>query len=98
MVVEGSELAELLRVLFETKKSFITEVKLVEKDVWLNLSAGPMNDNLATIVATGILILFLLLFVVVAIYQVVTFEINLTSQIYYTNKGNGRGIESCTHM
>jgi hypothetical protein len=69
MVVEGPELMESLRILFETKKSFITDVKLVEKDVWLNLSAGPMNDNFATIVATGILLLlFFMCFIFLFFY------------------------------
>ena len=56
MVVEGEELMHKIRVLFETNKPFTSyEVKLVERDTWLTLSAGPMNENLAIIVATGIL-------------------------------------------
>lgn len=54
MVVEGAELMESLQNLFATKKSFIKDVKLLETDIWLNLSAGLINNNLATIVATDI--------------------------------------------
>jgi hypothetical protein len=55
LVVEGNELTEKLGVLFETGKSFMLEVKLLEKDIWLNLSAGSMNESQAIIVATDIL-------------------------------------------
>ena len=64
MVVEGEELMHKIRVLFETNKPFTSyEVKLVERDTWLTLSAGPMNENLAIIVATGILSFSRLIFV-----------------------------------
>eukprot|EP00026_Physarum_polycephalum_P001583 Phypoly_transcript_01585.p1 GENE.Phypoly_transcript_01585~~Phypoly_transcript_01585.p1 ORF type:complete len:1072 (+),score=167.91 Phypoly_transcript_01585:208-3216(+) len=53
-VLEGPELKELIRMLFETKRSFSSEVKLVETDIWLTLNVGIINDNLATIVATDI--------------------------------------------
>lgn len=45
---------EKIHNLFATHKSFITEVKLFESDIWLNLSAGPMSTTTAIIVATGI--------------------------------------------
>lgn len=54
MFVEGEELRHQIRALFESKRPFTCEVKLVEKDVWLTLSAGPMSESLAIIVATDI--------------------------------------------
>jgi hypothetical protein len=59
-VLEGPELKELINNLFKTTKSFCSEVKLVEQDIWLALNVGIINDNLATIVATGIFLLHLL--------------------------------------
>lgn len=43
-----------IKTLFETQKSFSTEVKLMGSDVWLTLNAGFMNENMATVIATGI--------------------------------------------
>jgi hypothetical protein len=57
-VLEGMELKELMNNLFTTKKSFSSEVKLVEQDIWLALNVGIINENLATIVATGIFFFF----------------------------------------
>lgn len=41
--------------------SFKREVKLRDLDVWLTLSVGRMNENLAIVVATGIFSLFFLI-------------------------------------
>ena len=51
---EGDELKERIQTLFNTTKSFRSEVKLVEQEIWLTLNVGIINDNLATIVATDI--------------------------------------------
>lgn len=59
MVVEGSEITEKIKILFEQKKNFRTDVKLVDSQIWLNLSVGPMNDYMATVVATDILVNYL---------------------------------------
>lgn len=59
MIVEGKELRDNICSLFSSKKSFISEVKLVDSDIWLNLSAGPMSDDQAIIVATDIQPIFL---------------------------------------
>lgn len=58
-LVDGSELTEKFYSLFENKSKFTAEIKLRNSNKWLNLSAGLMNDTIATVVATDIFFLFL---------------------------------------
>ncbi len=54
LVEDGTTLYSQLAGLFSTGKSFKSEAKLLDHDIWLNISAGIMNENQAIIVATGI--------------------------------------------
>lgn len=54
LITEGPEFLEKLQRTFTTGRPFKKEVKLVIKDVWLNVHVGRVNEKLAILVANDI--------------------------------------------
>lgn len=86
LVVE--EIIDNIKLLFDKKKQYRTEAKLVNSKVWLNLSMGPINETTATVIATDIINNYYNNITLPLLMHLMSFIIRRHNR----NKANGTGI------